>query len=224
MWGVKKTQLAQGLLVGESDGWRTAAEGSDRPGSWSQDGAVKEDAARPGSHHGNGLRGAAVTGGMKKTQLGPGSFVTERLGKLRGKRPAGEDLIADRRVVKLRTVPQEPCRRREEPASVQGALRPGCPRGRSERRSNRCELCPPGRTVGRARLNPSGLTPGRLFGERGSILCSRSRIRGTGILQVSWRETLEKPETASIIARTFDRRKGVWRGFGASRPTSLAPS
>ena len=47
--------------------------------------------------------------------------------------------MADRRVVKLRPVPQEPCRRREEPASVQGALRPGCPRGRSERRSNRCE-------------------------------------------------------------------------------------
>ena len=46
---VKQTQLAQGLLVGESDGWRTAAEGSDRPGSWSQDSAVKEDAARPGS-------------------------------------------------------------------------------------------------------------------------------------------------------------------------------
>ena len=37
-------------------------------------------------------------------------------------------------MVKLRPVPQEPCRRREEPASVQCALRPGCPRGRSERR------------------------------------------------------------------------------------------
>ena len=40
---------------------------------------------------------------------------------------------------KLRPVPREPCRRREEPASVQGARRPGCPRGRSERRFNRCE-------------------------------------------------------------------------------------
>ena len=33
-------------------------------------------------------------------------------------------------------------------------------------------------TIGRARLNSFGLTSGRLFGERGSILCSRSRIRG----------------------------------------------
>ena len=49
-----------------------------------------------------------------------------------------------------------------------------------------------GAAIGRARLNPSGLTPGRLFGERGSILCNQSRIRGTGILQVSRHETLEK--------------------------------
>ncbi len=58
---------------------------------------------------------------------------------LREGEAASQLAMADRRVVKLRPVPQEPCRRREEPASVQGALRPGCPRGRSERRSNRCE-------------------------------------------------------------------------------------
>ena len=137
---------------------------------------MKKTQLGPGSHHGNRLRGAAATWGVKKTQLGPGS--TQRNG-LRGScREMGENrpacrsttgrpgerrsetrelrsatswdaarreaaslqlAMADRRVVKLRPVPQEPCRRREEPASVQGALRPGCPRGRSERRSNRCE-------------------------------------------------------------------------------------
>ena len=40
-----------------------------------------------------------------------------------------------------------------------------------------------------AMLNPSGPAPGWLFGERGSILCSRSRVRETGTLQVSRRET-----------------------------------
>ena len=79
-----------------------------------------------------------------------------------------------------------------------------------------------GAAIGRARLNPSGSTPGRLFGEQGSILCSRSRIRGTGILQVSRHETLEKPETESIIARTTERMEGFRGGFGSSRPTSLA--
>ena len=38
---MKKTQLAQGLFVGEKDRRGTSAEGSDRPGSWSQNGAVK---------------------------------------------------------------------------------------------------------------------------------------------------------------------------------------
>ena len=77
-----------------------------------------------------------------------------------------------------------------------------------DRLTQREGACPTGETIGRARLNPSGLTPGRLFGEPGSILCSRSRIRGTGILQVSRHETLEKPETASIISRTAERMEG----------------
>ena len=81
-----------------------------------------------------------------------------------------------------------------------------------------------GATIGRARLNPSGLTPGRLFGERGSILCSRSRIRGTGILQVSRHETLEKPETASIINRTCDRMEGPGRANRPLTPKLLAPT
>ena len=67
-------------------------------------------------------------------------------------------------------------------------------------------------------------SPGRLFGERGSILCSRSRIRGTGILQVSRHETLEKPETESIIARTTDRREGPGRANRPPTPKLLAPT
>ena len=81
-----------------------------------------------------------------------------------------------------------------------------------------------GATIGRARLNPSGSTPGRLFGEQGSILCSRSRIWGTGILQVSRHETLEKPETESIIARTSDRMEGPGRGNRPPTPKLLAPT
>ena len=86
---------------------------TDRPADQPQDGPVR-DAARPGSYVGNVLGCCA-------------------------REAASQLAMADRRVVKLRPVPQEPCRRSEEPASVQGALRPGCPRGRSERRSNRCE-------------------------------------------------------------------------------------
>ena len=81
-----------------------------------------------------------------------------------------------------------------------------------------------GATIGRARLNPSGSTPGWLFGEQGSILCSRSRIRGTGILQVSRHETLEKPETESIIARTTDRMEGPGRANRPPTPKLLAPT
>ena len=101
---------------------------------------------------------------------------------------------------------------------MQGALRPMCPRGRSDRGAPTDANVSSGATFRRARLNPSGLTPGRLFGERGSILCSRSRIRWTGILQVSRHETLEKPESDSIIARTSDRMEGPGRGNRASEP------
>ena len=173
-------------------------ERTDRPADQPQDGAVRDE-ARPGSYVGNVL-GCCV----------------------RGKRPA-YNAIADRRVVKLRPVPQEPCRRREEPASVQDALQPGCPRGRSERRSNRCESVPPGRPSGERGSILPVRSPRRLFGEQGSILCSRSRIRGTGILQVSRHETLVKPETASIIARTTERMEGFGRANRPPETRLLAP-
>ena len=159
---------------------------TDRPADQPQDGPVR-DAARPGSYVGNVL-GCCV----------------------RGKRPALA--MADRRVVKLRPVPQEPCRRREEPASVQGALRPGCPRGRSERRSNRCECVLRGdRWESKAQSFRS--TP--LGG------CSESKARsyatgpGFGGLEPSrflGRETLEKPDNDLSIAPHLS----VGKGFGAS--------
>ena len=116
---------------------------------------------------------------------------------------------------------------------MQGALRRRCSVSTNRHRRSKAQplnrltqrngVCPSGETIGRARLNPFGLTPGRLFGERGSILCSRSRIRGTGILQVSRHETLEKPETASIIARTTERMEDFGGGCGPTQRTSLAP-
>ena len=172
---------------------------TDRPADQPQDGAVR-DAARPGSYD------------------------RQRPGMLRQGEAASQLAVADRRVVKLRPVPQEPWRRREEPASVQGALQPGCPRGRSERRSNRCECVLRGDHRESEAQSFRFYSPGRLFGEQGSIRCSRSRIRGTGILQVSRHETLEKPETESIIARTSDRMEGPGRGNRSPTPTLLAPT
>ena len=160
---------------------------TDRPADQPQDGPVR-DAARPGSYVRNVL-GCCV----------------------RGKRPA-YNAMADRRVVKLRPVPQEPCRRREGPASVQGALRPVCPRGRSERRSNRCECVLRGdRWESKAQSFRS--TP--LGG------CSESKARsyatgpGFGGLESSrflGRETLEKPDNDLSITPHLS----VGKGFGAS--------
>ena len=171
---------------------------TDRPADQPQDGPVR-DAARPGSYVGNVLGCCA-------------------------REAASQLAMADRRVVKLRPVPQEPCRRREEPASVQGALRPGCPRGRSERRSNRCECVlrgghreseaqsfrfDPWVAVRRARLDPMQPVPDS--GGRES-----SRFLG--------RKHWKKPETESIIARTTERREGPARGNRPPTPKLLAPT
>ena len=164
---------------------------TDRPADQPQDGAVR-DAARPGSYVRNVL-GSCVEG-----------------------EAASQLAMADRRVVKLRPVPQEPCRRREEPASVQGALRPGCPRGRSERRSNRCECVLRGDRWESKAQSFRFYSPGRLFGEQGSILCSRSRIRGTGILQVSRAGNSGKARNC-LNYRPNNRANGrLRRGFWAN--------
>ena len=42
----------------------------------------EEDAARPGSHHGNRLRRAAATREVKKTQLGQGHITETDSGEL----------------------------------------------------------------------------------------------------------------------------------------------
>ena len=137
--GLKKTQL------GPESNQRNRLRGA--AATW----GVKKTQLGPESTQRNGLRGSCYEVGenrpaCRSTTGRPGERRSEtrvldrqRPGMLREGEAASQLAMADRRVVKLRPVPQEPCRRREEPASVQGALRPECPRGRSERRSNRCE-------------------------------------------------------------------------------------
>ena len=128
---------------------------------------------------------------------------------------------ADRRVVKLRPVPQEPCRRREEPASVQGALRPGCPRGRNEDAPTTANMSLRGdhreSEAQSFRSDPLGdcseseaqsYAAGPGFGGRES-----SRFLGG--------KRWKSQKTASIIARTSDRRKGSGRGFRPAAPILL---
>ena len=170
---------------------------TDRPADQPQDGPVR-DAARAGSYVGNVL----------------GSCAREAASQL---------AMADRRVVKLRPVPQEPCRRREEPASVQGATPTRVSEGPKRETLQPLRMCPPGR--------PSG--------ERGSILpvrplggCSESKARsyaagpGFGGRESSrflgtkhWKS--QKP--ASIIARTTERMEGPKPCFGPTQPKLLAP-
>ncbi len=84
-------------------------------------------------------------------------------------------------------------------------------------------LVPPGRAIGRARLNPSGPTPGAAVRRaRARSYAAGPGFGGLGILQVSRHETLEKPETASIITRTTERREGQKPCSGPTQPTLLA--
>ncbi len=196
---------------------------------------MKKTQPGPESTQRNGLRGSCYEVGenrpaCRSTTGRPGERRSEtrelrwqRPGMLREGEAASQLAMADRRVVKLRPVPQEPCRRREEPASVQGALRPGCPRGRNERRSNRCECVlrgdhreseaqsfrfDPWAAVRRARLDPMQPVPDS--GGRES-----SRFLG--------RKHWKKPETESIIARTTERMEGPKPCFGPTQPKLLAP-
>ena len=77
-------------------------------------------------------------------------------------------------------------------------------------------MCPSGAGLREsAMLNPSGLLPWAAVRRvQCSILCSLSRIRGTGILQVSRHEILEKPETDSIIAEQVSG----WKGLASPAP------
>ena len=163
---------------------------TDRPADQPQDGAVR-DAARPGSYVGNVL----------------GSCAREAASQL---------AMADRRVVKLRPVPQEPWRRREEPASVQGALRPGCPGFRIG--------------IGGAVLDPStdsrsgkALIPVERRRESRARSVRPLRV-GDGPSRFLGTKRWKKPETASIIARTSDRREGPGRGNRPPTPKLLAPT
>ena len=76
-----------------------------------------------------------------------------------------------------------------------------------------------GAAIGRARLNPSGLTP---ESEAQSYATSpgfggRESSRFLGMKR--WK----KPETESIIARTTERMEGPKPCFGPTQPKLLAP-
>ena len=154
-----------------------------------------------------------------------------RPGRLRREeaRPVYEEFIADRRVVKLRPVPQEPCRRREEPASVQDAHQPGCPRGRgagSVSASANVSLL--SRRSRRSSTRP--LDRPHAAGRRLSLVERRgeSRARSVRLLRVGdgpsrflGTKRWKKPETASIITRTFDRMEGFRGVLGHLSPDHL---
>ena len=187
---VKKTQLGPGSTQRESpwEGWR--GDGM-RPACRSSTGRRGEsDAALRGRHRTACLEAA--------TQPRDGCAAGMRNGRGAWRTPTRVSEGPKRGV---RFQPLRMC------PGIRDGLR-GAKARPLDRLTQREGVCPSKETIGRARLNPSGLTPGRLFGEPGSILCSRSRIRGTGTLQVSRHETLEKPETASIIPRTAERMEG----------------
>ena len=200
---------------------------------------------RPGSLLVRGATGLQInhrTARVKKTQLGPGpthvELAWENCCEGETDRPADQ---SETGAVRERRSPTKSSQDGVREAATQprdgcaAGMRKGRGAGRTptevfritnrhrrskaqplNRLTQRNGVCPSGETIGRARLNPFGLTPGRLFGERGSILCSRSRIRWTGILQVSRHETLEKARKCSNY-RPNNRANGrLSRGFRAN--------
>ena len=135
---------------------------------------------------------------------------------MRGKRPV-YDAMADRRVVKLRPVPQEPCRRHEEPASVRRAhFNQGVRGAEAGRRSNPLRMCPFGAAFGRAQCSilPFQYPWAAVRRAQYSILCSRSRIRGLEPSRFLGRETLGKPDNDLSITPHLS----VGKGSGPPRP------
>ena len=190
---------------------------------------MKKTQPGPESTQRNGLRGSCCEGSAilrtdHRTERGEKDAARPRgiqcpcWGELRDvKRPAC-NAVADRRMLNLRpscvSYAAGVRRRPERRTCLQqvGALRPGCPRGRSERHSNRCECVLRGdRWESKAQSFRS--TP--LGG------CSESKARsyatgpGFGGLESSrflGRETLEKPDNDLSIAP----HRSVGKGFGAS--------
>ncbi len=118
-------------------------------------------------------------------------------------------------MLKLRQGCRKPVRRHEEPVGVQGALR-------SVSAPHLLRSVPAFETVqGGAWLNPytasrsrKALVPhGWSFGEQSSIQCDLSRA-GDRTLQVSWHETLEKPDNATDYHQEISLVQG-FRGLTA---------
>ncbi len=151
---------------------------------------------------------------------------------VRGKRPACEDLIADRRVVKLRlnrvTGYAADVRNRSVCALHTDQMSEGPNRGT---RSSLCECVPSSEPASGEQCS----TPrsAHAAGWRLSLVERRreSRARSVRSLRVGdgpsrflGHEPLGKPETASIITRTDERREDLRQGFGPTRPKLLTAS
>ena len=185
----------------------------------------EKNAARPGSYHGDADRGAAVRGNAS----GPQISIRDRRGE------SDAALQSHRRTacVEAATQPRDGCAAgmRNWPGCTHSD--PGspyslrwCPDFRDgiggatarplDRLTHREGACPSGATIGRARLNPSGQTPGRLFGERRLDPMQPVPDSETGTLQVSRHETLEKARNC-VNYRPVGRANGRLRkGFRAS--------
>ena len=146
------------------------------------------------------------------------------------------------------TQPSDGCAAGVGNCRMLGALRPGCPRGRSAgcplasanvsripRRSQRSGARPLDRLTQREGACPTGDThreseaqslrsdPWAAVRRAGLDPMQPVPDSGTGTLQVSRHETLEKPETDSIIPRAGEGREGFGGGLRPAEPKSLAP-
>ena len=109
---------------------------------------------------------------------------------------------------------------RGKQGGVEDAVRPGCPKGRSEMRRGRCESVPPGRPRGERVARSLGTDPWADAGRaRCSIPGSRSRVLGREPSRFLGVNPWKKPETHSIILEHPIR----WKGFGVPAPKVFSP-
>ncbi len=188
----------------------TATEGSVRPESWSQDGAVR-DAARPGSYVGN-VPGCCEGSGQ------PGRP---------HRRPAlGESATQPRDgcAVDMR---DRPGRRAHSDQSLPRTRYGGVRGAEAQRRI--AQDVPSSETASEEQCSTP--RPTHAAGRRLSLMDRHreSRARSVGTLRVRdgpsrflGTKRWKKPETASIITRTSERMEDFRGGLGPARPKSLA--
>ena len=177
---------------------------------------MKETQLGPGSHHGEANRGAAV-----RWVTPTGLQVIHRTAGERATQPttSSQDGVRDEAAAQ----PRDGCAAGMSNGRGAGALRPGISVLATER--------PDFRTgAGGAVLDPS---TGSRSGRRLSLVKRHreSRARSVRPLRVGdgpsrflGGKRWKKPETASIISRTTERREGPYPCFGPAKPKSLAPT